>query len=146
MTVEEGVCARLETIGALTALVGTRIYQLILPQNPTLPAVRVQVIGEVSTYSHDGRARVLMARVQVDAYAAEASGVDPYAQASVVADAIQGDGQRTTASGLDGYQGDLGSPAFRIRGVQRVDRSVSYEAEELRLVRVRQDYQVAFYQ
>ena len=59
--------------------------------------------------------------------------------ATAVADAINGDGSGT---GLVGWTGtDGGSPvSIEVAAVLRVDRAVGYEAEELRLVRVRQDF------
>lgn len=136
MTVEEAVIGRLQELSPLTALVGTRVTQLTLPQGTILPAVRVQLIDELRSYHHRGRTLLLNARVQVDAYA------QTYSAALAVADAVLGDGNGSNASGLDGWQGSIGSPAFNIRAVMQEDRSVLYEADELRLVRVRQDFRV----
>lgn len=145
MTVEGAIIARLKSLSTVTALVSTRVWMLKLPQKPTLRAIRVQLISESTTYSHDGRDRVVTSRVQVDSYAQESSGSDPYAGATEVADAVYGDGSRTAATGLDGYQGDIGSPPFRIRSIQRASRTSEYEPGELRLVKIRQDYMVSFY-
>lgn len=45
MALEEGVFSYLSTYPGLVPLVGTRIYPLLLPQNPTLPAVTYQRIS-----------------------------------------------------------------------------------------------------
>lgn len=143
MTIEAGVCERLGAMGALTALVASRIYQLKLPQQPTLPAVRVQMVGEIDELHLRGPDRVLRTRVQVDAYAHELAGGDPYATATEVADAVHGDGLGPNATGLNGWIGDVGgSPDLRVLVVKRVGRLAMYEADELRLVRVRQDYRI----
>lgn len=141
MTPEEAVAARLEAIGAVTSLVSTRIYMLKLPQGPTLPAIRVQLIDDIKPYHLRGGTRCSRARIQVDAYADEASGGDPYASASEVAEAIHGD---DTGSGLSGWTGSIGSPAFEVLGIFRLDRDASYDPDHLRLVRMRQDYAVHF--
>lgn len=39
MKIEEALFSYLKSYAGLSALVGTRIYPLVLPQNPTLPAV-----------------------------------------------------------------------------------------------------------
>lgn len=141
MTPEQAVCDRILSLSAVTALVGTRVYQLKLPQKGTLPAVRVQLISEPTSYHLRGGSGMYRSRVQVDAYAAEASGGDPYASATDVAAAIHGD---DAGSGLSGWTEDVGGspPSMRVHTVQRVDRRVSYDAEERREVRCQQDYMV----
>lgn len=141
MTVEEAVRARLLTLTALTALVSTRIYLDKLPQSPTYPCVRVSLVDELSDYHLRGGEGVRRARVQVDAFAREVSGVDPYALAVTVADVIHGEDDGT---GLSGWAGGIGSPAFQVFGIFRIDRRRSYDPEELRVLTMSQDYQVAF--
>jgi hypothetical protein len=142
MSPEEAVLARLLGISDLTALVSTRIYMLKLPQHPTLPAVRVQKIASVRDQHLRGPGHLYRTRVQVDAYAAESSGSDPYQAVSAVAAAIRGDGLGESASGLWGWIGDAGgSPSLRIYNAELVgDDDPFYEAAELRAVRIRQDY------
>lgn len=139
MTPEQAVLERVLDLAAVTALIGQRGYLLKLPQGPTLPAVRVQLIDEIGNPHLRGAGGPQRSRVQVDAFAPEASGSDPYASASAVAAAINGPGDGT---GLDGWQGDAG--AITVTGSKRIDRAVSYEPGELRLVRVRQDYMVGW--
>lgn len=140
MTPEQAVAERIRTIGAVTAVVGTRIYVERLPQSPTFPAVLVQLVDEPRTYHLRGGIRD-RARVQVDAYAQEASGVDAYGQVMALADAIQGD---DAGSGLSGWAGEIGSPAFRVHGLQLIERTREYEPDELRLLRQRMDYWLLF--
>ena len=142
MTPEQAVVERLRATTALVALVGQRIYQLLLPQQVQMPAVRVQEISEATEYHERGEVNAYITRVQVDAYAAPASGQDPYVVAVSVADAVHGgyvNGQAVALSGWRGLAG--GSPAaLQVDHCRRVDRRAMFEAEELRLVRVRQDY------
>ena len=86
-----------------------------------------------------GDTELTRARVQVDAYAKELSGVDPYALASAVADAIQGDG---AGSGLGGFQGDIGSPSVQVQAMFQLERRRAYDPEELRVLTISQDYQI----
>lgn len=149
MTPEQAVLDRIRDIAAVAALVGTRVYQLRLPQGATLPAVRVQQIGDVGSMHQRGETNLYRTRVQVDAYAGEASGTDPYAAATTLADAIHGDwqdGSPAPPQGLSGWQGDASGspPAIRVVTAIRVTRAVSYDSDELRQVRVRQDYQVTW--
>jgi hypothetical protein len=147
MTPEQAVLERIRDISAVSALVSSRVYQLRLPQGSDLPAVRVQQIGDVGDMHQRGETNLFRTRVQVDAYAREASGADPYDEATTLAAAIHGDwrdGSPSPPNGLSGWQGESsGSPPdIRVLMAFRVARAVTYEADELRMVRVRQDYQV----
>lgn len=140
MTVEEAVRTRLLAVSAVTALASTRVYLDKLPQAPTYPAVRVQLIDDPTSYHLRGPDALSRARVQVDAFASETSGVDPYAQTAALASAIHGNGFGTSASGLSGWKGSIGSPAFEITAAFRVDRRRGYVPDELRVVSMSQDY------
>lgn len=130
MTVEQAVVEHLAADGGVAALVSTRVYQLRLPQSRTLPAVRVQIIDEPILYHLRGAAGIAGARVQVDAFATEQA----YSTAVTLGEAID--------AALSGQTFSVGSPAFEVVGVFRLDRRVMYEADELQLVRVLQDYWV----
>lgn len=141
MTVEDAVVARLLSLVAVTTLVSTRVYLEKLPQSPTYPCVRVTLVSEVGEGHLRGADALKPATVQVDCYARELSGVDPYALVTAVAAAVHGD---DAGSGLSGWSGEIGSPAARVRGCQRVDRRRYYDPEELRVVTMSQDYRVWF--
>lgn len=139
MRPEEAVIQRIKD---LNTLAGQRVWNLKLPQRPTLPAVRVQVISDPKDYHLRGGITLGRARIQVDAYADEAAGGDPYDIAQDLADQINGD---DAGSGLSGAQWDSAvSPNFEVTGAFRIDRSALYEPDELRLVRIRQDYDVHY--
>lgn len=138
MTPEEAVAAVVLDVAG--SLVGDRVYVDKIPQAATYPLVRVALVHEPTDYHLKGGHRY-RARVQVDAYAHEASGVDPYAQVMTIADAIHGD---DAGSGLSGWRGNLGSPPFRVDSVQRIERTREYDPDELRLLRQRQDYWIFF--
>lgn len=134
MTVEQAVLSHLEADASVAALVGTRLYLLTLPQKPTLPAVLVSLVDDMSGHHLRGPAGTTPARVQVEAVAAAGSGVDPNAVANGLAEVID--------AALDGVKFSVGSPALEVSGSFRQLRQVLYEADELRLVRVLQDYVV----
>jgi hypothetical protein len=144
VTVEEAVRARILDLAAVTALVSTRVYMLKLPQQPTLPAVRVQLVADNVEQQLRGPDGIRRGRVQVDIYAAEAAG-SPYASVTAVADALDGDGLGTNASGLFGWIGDIGSPALEVLNVRyAAPRRAWYESEEKRQVRMMLDYYVEY--
>lgn len=138
MTVEQAIVERLDETSAVTALVSMRNYTHKLPQSATFPANRVQLVSEVTAYHLRGQEQVLTARIQVDTLAEETSGDDPYAEANAVAvavnDALSGNRAKWSS----------GSPPFEVVGCFRINRRVTYEADELRLVRVMQEYSVNF--
>lgn len=142
MSPEEAVRTRLLALSSVTDLVGTRIYQVMLPQHPTFPAVRVQLIDEEAFYTITKHNKVRRGRVQVDIFAQVTSGGDPLVSADAIANAIDGDGNGASSTGLSGWRGDLGSPSYEVKGIFRLSRDKRYEADELRLVRVRMDYDV----
>ncbi len=53
----------------LTTLIGTRLYPLTLPQNPTLPAMTYQRISGERVHTADGAHGLNRARIQFDAWA-----------------------------------------------------------------------------
>jgi len=129
-------------IVALQTAAGARVYMLRLPQMPTtLPAVRVQLIDDPEEYHLRG-GTVGRARVQVDCFAEEGSGVDPYQDASDLADEVNGD---DAGSGMSGWIGSVGSPpTIEITGAFRLDRAASYDPDERRRVRMRMDFRVHY--
>jgi Protein of unknown function (DUF3168) len=133
---EEAVRARLLEIPDVVALVGVRIYMLKLPQAPTLPALRVQPISDLDNGHLRGAAGTGQARIQIDAYVDDRA-PNPYNTTVALANAIAGDG---AGSGLSGWRGDIAG--VRVTGIARLDRDATYEAGELRLLRMRQDFRV----
>ena len=134
MRVEEVVRAKLLASAGVTALVGTRVYQLLLQQGPTYPAIRVQLISEPRPNHLRGADGSIRSRVQVDAYAQVGNGTDPYDGAADVADAV-----RDALAGTAPFDDGGSPPETVVTGVFVDNRRVLYEPEELRVVRVSQD-------
>lgn len=134
MTIEQVVTDRLESLSAVTAIVGTRIYQLKLRQNTAFPAVRVQLISDTKTYHLRGTDGIARARVQVDSYNSE-TGSDPYGRVAALAEAIE--------EGMSGIRFDLGG--FRVIGAIQVLRLSSHEANGPQpLIRMQQDFRFVY--
>jgi len=126
----EALYSRLQAVSGVTALVGTRVYPLRLPQAVTYPAVRYQVIDEERPGALDADIGLVWARVQLDSYAAT------YLAAKQLATALRAALRRA---------------AWTEDGVQVQDAEllvVQDETEELapdRLVyRVRHDFRVCY--
>ncbi len=73
--VEQAIYDRLSNYAGLTALVSTRIYPMVLPQNPTYPAVRYQRISGTRLSAIDVDIGIAQPRFQVDCYAETYLGV-----------------------------------------------------------------------
>lgn len=131
MSVESAVVAKLKATSAVTALVSTRIYLLKLPQKPTLPAIRVQLIDDPQTKHLRGPNGMTAARVQVDAYQAETA-VDPYGSVDSISEAVN------DALVYEGFT----VAGIKVQSAERVDRRAMREADELNLVRMLQDFRV----
>lgn len=67
--IHEAIRTRLTAVSAVTALVSTRVYPNLLPQNPTLPALVYQRIDERRENAMGADPGVVRARVQVSAWA-----------------------------------------------------------------------------
>ena len=73
----------------LTALVGSRIYEEILPQKASYPAITYQIVSEIrDAYSMDGANGQVESRLQVNCYAS--SGVERRQLADLMRNAIDG--------------------------------------------------------
>ena len=69
-TKNEAIYSRLSGYAGLTALVGTRVYPVVLPEAVTFPCVRHLQVSLVPTVAHDGDQSVDVVREQFDIYAA----------------------------------------------------------------------------
>jgi hypothetical protein len=93
------------------------------------------VSGEQSLLHLRGGIGIYRSRIQVDTYAAEADGGDPYRIAMSIGESIHGD---DAGGGLAGFTGDIGD--VRVLAIRRADRRTEYDSEERKEVRCRQDF------
>lgn len=143
MTVVEALRARALSLTPVTALASTRLYPLAFPQSCVWPAARFAQIGRTEFMHLRGSSRVNRARIQVDSVADVAGDYDPYVMAHALAAAIHGDGQYESATGLNGWRGDIGSPAFVVTGIladPAGEREFFDEDGDQRRVRIVRDY------
>jgi len=133
---EAAVVAILELDAGVTALVGTRIYPKVLPQNVTYPAIRYQRIStargqfRVMTRS-GGKATRQQPRFQLDSYGLTESSVQAVAAA--------------VRAALDGYAGVAAT--LKIDQILIEDEGGDLELDvgddSASVNRVRQDYLVS---
>lgn len=102
MGIEEHVFAALTANPAVAALVSQRIYPLVMPQNPTLPAIRYEVTGQASEWALTGAEAMRETMFDVDCWAAETSGKSAYAAAKEVQEAVRAALDAYSASGIQG--------------------------------------------
>lgn len=86
MTFNEAFRTGLLASGALTALVTARVYEMRLPQRPTLPAVVFQVVNDRHAYSHSGLESLRESVISLKAWAADDEAAAALAEA--VKDAV----------------------------------------------------------
>jgi hypothetical protein len=140
MSAALAVVRRLELIGAVTAIVQSRIYQVKLPQKPVLPAIRVQRIGTDEFMHLRGVNRLMRARVQVDSVASEAYAADPVTASTALDAALHGTGNGTA---LGGWRGTVGG--ITVTGILPAGLREGYDAQQLEQFKVMRDYYVWFY-
>lgn len=86
--IEPALFTRLSTFAGLTALVSTRVYPGVAPQNAALPFVTYRRVSAVRPWGMGSDAGIVMARVQLDTFALS------YAAARSVAEQVRGALQR----------------------------------------------------
>lgn len=148
MTIEEAISRRVALLLAGSPTPPT-IALDILPQSPTYPAVCIRLIGPENTeYTLEGTVNKGDALIQVDTFALEGNGNDPYADATELAERIHGTPGTPGLSGWRGFVDDGNSPstALEILGIFREDRRRAYDPDVPRVVSIQQDYRCHYRQ
>ncbi len=122
MSLETELFTKLEATSGVTTLAGTRLYPVVLPQKPTLPAATLQRISGPRLKHLSGASGWGMARIQIDAWATT------YLAAQQLAAAIR--------TALHGYAGKLTTLEVAITLENERD---DYD-DDLKWFRVIQDY------
>jgi len=116
MIIEEVLYAYLTNCAGLTALVGDRIYPIILPQKISFPAVTYQRISGIREYSQSGPSGLAHPRFQFSCWAKK------YQEAKAIAEQVR--------LALDGYKGMMGGPdGVRVDAVYIEDDHDIYDPE-----------------
>jgi len=125
MAVEEALYSRLTSDVAVSALVGSRVYNTRLPQGPTLPCVTYTRVSTVADMAHDGPVGYELARYQIDAYATT------FETIRSLADAVR--------NCLNGYSGTVLSTVIH---AVLLDDQVNEWGDLLDVWRITQDYMI----
>lgn len=125
MALEEGLYAYLVADAGVAALIGTRLYPLLVPQDAALPAMAYQRISGPRDHTHDGASGLAMARIQFTAVGSS------YSEAKSVMAALR--------AALDGFSGTMGEVTV---GAALLQNERDEWAESFDLPVVRQDYMV----
>lgn len=138
--IETIVLAELLANADVAALVSTRAYTGSLPQGGTLPAIRLQLVSSVDSVvlANVGRTNYFRARLQLDAFVAKDYQGDGYGVARSTGSAI--------AACLVGrsFTGGGSPDALLVESVTPIDRGITYEEDELKVWRDRQDVYVTY--
>lgn len=110
------------------ALAGTRLYPVLLPEDPALPAATYQRIFTTPLYALDGRVNFTEVRIQFDTWA------NDYGQAKQLMVAIN--------AAIDNFSGKL-SDGTQVFGIQLDTCNDLYE-DAARIYRCSADYLIQF--
>lgn len=122
--IEEVLRSKLLAASAVAALVGSRVYPVVLPQAPTWPSITYQRVSTTDSHRHEETARTpVEAWIQFDCWADTARGARQLAL--VVKAAING--KRWLAEGIHGV-------------LHRTSRDLFEDS--VRVYRVRTDFMV----
>jgi hypothetical protein len=122
-----------------TAVGGTRVHPTILPQGtngPAVPAIVYGTISEITDHHTQGASGLVMARIQIDAYAQTASAADSLARAV-----------KERIDGFGGVMDDGASPPgvtpVNVQGVFSENARTGYEPDSM-LYRSGRDFRIWF--
>lgn len=70
MAIEQGLYSKVTGNGTVSALIGTRFYPVVVPQNAVYPCASYQTISGVPTYTiGTQQAQIRQPRIQINAWA-----------------------------------------------------------------------------
>jgi hypothetical protein len=134
MSPGDAIKERLLATGGVTALVGQRVYRIVIPQHEERAAIRIQQIDETTGYHLRGETKPGVTRVQVDVYESTSSGGNPLTTATAGAEVVH-----------DALSGEIFEGAgLQISGCFRKDTAELYESGVINAVGIRQDYDVHY--
>jgi hypothetical protein len=125
---EAGLQHLITSTNEFTTVAGSRLFPLLLPDNPALPSATYQRITATPLYALDGRIQFTEARIQFDTWAAD------YGQAKQLMDAIN--------TAIDNFSGQL-SDGTKVFGIQ-LDTCTDLYEESARIYRCSADYLIQY--
>lgn len=134
MSLESDLFDYLQTQAAVTALVGTRVYQNVLPQGKDYPAVIYQRISTEHAQHTLGAGGLATARMQFDCWALDA------AAAQQVGEALR--------AALQGFRGEMGDTNIRHCSLENTEGGYDPPADssDVAAHRVSQDFVIAYFE
>jgi hypothetical protein len=113
--IDQGLYQRLTADAGVSALVATRVYPQLLPQDPGLPALTYRLVSGPRDETHDGPSDLTLARFEVRCWVSRKPNEGGYRQARSLA-------AKVTAA-LDGFRGLLpeGTEVFRAWKANEID-------------------------
>jgi len=124
MVIEEAVVYHCKNDAAVAAIIGSRVYPNVIPQDASLPAIAYQIISRPGAMAHDGPPGYAWPRIQFTAQA------DDYDQVVDLINKI-----RQAFDGFSGLMGGVGGVTIEGAFVQDVrdDYQFATERETRRL-------------
>ena len=117
MSVESQIVSRLAAVSGVTALIASRVYPVIIPQNATLPAVCYQRVSTNRPSCFGNDAGIVQARFQIDCLSESEPGAATGARAVAAA----------VISALQRWSTNSGSPT--VHDIFIDNQSEDYEPE-----------------
>ncbi len=121
----EAIYGRLQAVSGVTNLVGTRVYPVVLPQDPVYPAVRYQQTAGERTQAMGSNTGLVNTTVQIDSYS------ESYEEAREVAEEVR--------AALQRFQGTVAG--VEIESVF-VNGPLDVFEDQIKKFRVQQDFTV----
>ena len=132
--IESGISQRLLSTPAVTAIMGTRLYPVIIPAGATpasYPCATMRTISSVPQYTNDGPTGFINARIQIETWSAD------YYTGKSLADAIR--------VALDGFYGVL-PDGTAVLNILRDNGGTDYYEQDSEMHCVQVDYRVMYAQ
>ena len=95
--------AKLKSLTAVQAIVGTKVFPIIVPQIDKYPAIVYQVIGNTPENFADGTTGTFTMRVRVTCLSLTTAGQQGYTNAWALAEAVIGNCDPIAPTGLAGW-------------------------------------------
>ena len=123
--IESALHSHLTSDAAVSTIVGTRVYPLLIPQDASLPAIAYQRISALRVTAQDGPSNLARSRLQVTCVAESYSGVKALATA--------------VRQALHGYKGTVDGVTV---GASFLETDVDQYADESGLYSVQMDFRI----
>lgn len=136
MNVDEALFSHLSTTAGITALVGTRIYPIVMPPGVALPAISLQKISTERIHAFQQDTGMASASFQVSAWAKTDTVKKGYAHTQACANAVR--------LALQNYSGTMGGAGGVVVGAVSIENEMDDYDAASDVYAVHQDYEIWF--